>query len=241
MKEQVLNITGLDCVDCAKGLEGSIASLPGVEKAELSFFDGTLAVSGTAAEADIRKMVERMGYGVAADGPQKAAPAQEPNAVLGFWRYLLQSMETRFALIAGGVVLISLLLNGLGLPGWVSISLQIAALMLAGWPIARNGVLNMWINHTFNINFLMTLAGIGAVVIGEYAEAASLILLFDLAEALEGFTNERARGALSNMKELSPTHAIKLHGDHEHLVPVEELAIGDRFWCVPGTASPRTV
>jgi Cd2+/Zn2+-exporting ATPase len=238
MKEQVLNITGLDCVDCAKGLEGSIASLPGVESAELSFFDGTLAVSGTASEADIRKMVERMGYGVAADEPQKAAPAQEPNAVLGFWRYLLQSRETRFALIAGGVVLLSLLLRWLGLPEGVSIALQIAALMLAGWPIARNGVLNLWINHTFNINFLMTLAGIGAVVIGEYAEAASLILLFDLAEALEGFTNERARGALSNMKELSPTHAIKLHGDHEHLVPVEELAIGDRILVRAGDRIP---
>ncbi len=37
MTELNLKITGLDCVDCAKGLEGSVASLPGVEKAELSF------------------------------------------------------------------------------------------------------------------------------------------------------------------------------------------------------------
>lgn len=238
MTDLRLKITGLDCVDCAKGLEGSIASLPGVEKAELNFFDGTLTVSGSASEEEVRKMVARLGYGVAEDQPQANPPAQEPNAVLGFWRYLLQSKETRFALIAGGVVLFSLLLAWLGLPGWVSVTLQIAALMLAGWPIARNGVVNLWINHTFNINFLMTLAGIGAVVIGEYAEAASLILLFDLAEALEGFTNERARGTLSNLKELSPTHAIKLHEDHEHLVPVEELVIGDRILVRAGDRIP---
>ena len=238
MTDLKLQITGLDCVDCAKGLEGSIASLPGVDKAELSFFDGTLTVSGTAPEDDIRKMVTRLGYGVAADEPEANPPAAEPNAVVGFWRYLLQSLETRLALIAGGVVLLSLAAGGLGLPSWVAIALQIGALMLAGWPIARNGVVNLWINHTFNINFLMTLAGIGAVVIGEYAEAASLILLFDLAEALEGFTNERARGALTDLRDLSPTHAIKLHGDHEHLVRVEELAIGDRILVRAGDRLP---
>ena len=238
MTDLKLQITGLDCVDCAKGLEGSIASLPGVDKAELSFFDGTLTVSGTAPEDDIRKMVTRLGYGVAADEPETNPPAAEPNAVVGFWRYLLQSLETRLALIAGGVVLLSLAAGGLGLPSWVAIALQIGALMLAGWPIARNGVVNLWINHTFNINFLMTLAGIGAVVIGEYAEAASLILLFDLAEALEGFTNERARGALTDLRDLSPTHAIKLHGDHEHLVRVEELAIGDQILVRAGDRLP---
>ena len=61
MTDLKLQITGLDCVDCAKGLEGSIASLPGVDKAELSFFDGTLTVSGTAPEDDIRKMVTPVG------------------------------------------------------------------------------------------------------------------------------------------------------------------------------------
>ena len=55
--------------------------------------------------------------------------------MVGFWRYLLQSLETRLALIAGGVVLLSLAAGGLGLPSWVAIALQIGALMLAGWPI----------------------------------------------------------------------------------------------------------
>jgi Cd2+/Zn2+-exporting ATPase len=238
MAEKVLKITGLDCVDCAKGLEGSIKSLPGVASARLTFYDGTLTVEGDAAEEDLRKMVKRLGYGVDDGESRDQAPAEEPNAIIGFWRYLLQSRETQFALIAGGVVLISLAAAWLGLPDWVTIALQIAALGLAGWPIARNGLVTLWVNHTFNINFLMTLAGIGAVVIGEYAEAASMILLFDLAEALEGFTNERARSTLSNLKELSPTHAIRLHEDHEHLAPVEELAVGDRILVRSGERIP---
>ncbi len=238
MTEKILKITGLDCVDCAKGLEGSVAAMPGITSAKLSFYDGMLAVQGEVEEEDLRKMINRLGYGVDDGESRTRPPAEQPNAIAGFWHYLLQSVETQFALIAGGVVLLSLVGSWLGLPEWVAIALQIGALGLAGWPIARNGLVTLWVNHTFNINFLMTLAGIGAVVIGEYAEAASMVLLFDLAEALEGFTNERARSTLSNLKDLSPTHAIRLHEDHEHLVPVEEIAIGDRILVRSGDRIP---
>jgi Zn2+/Cd2+-exporting ATPase len=238
MVERTLRITGLDCVDCAKGLESSVASLPSVEEAELRFFDGTLTVRGDVDERELRKMIVKLGYGVQDRGSQQTTPANAPNALLGFWRYLLHRLEKQFALIGGGVILLSLILSWIGSPDWISTSLQIAALGLAGWPIARNGVVNLWVNHTLNINFLMTLAGIGAVIIGEYIEAASLIVLFDLAEALEGFTNARARGALSQLTELVPTHAIRLTSGHEKLVPVEKLSICDRILVRPGDRIP---
>ncbi len=238
MVEKTLKITGLDCMDCAKGLESSVASLPSVENASLQFFDGTLTVHGDVDERQLRKMIVKLGYGVQDRESQETPPADEPNALLGFWRYLLQRMETQLALIGGGIILLSLILSWIGVPGWASMALQIVALMLAAWPIARNGVVNLWVNHTFNINFLMTLAGIGAVVIGEYVEAASLIVLFDLAEALEGFTNARARGAISQLTALAPTHAIRLTTGDEEFVPVEKLSIGDRILVRPGDRIP---
>jgi Cd2+/Zn2+-exporting ATPase len=238
MAEYQLKITGLDCVDCAKGLEASIAYLEGVDSARLSFFDATLTVQGKVREDRLRDMIAKLGYGVDDDGTDGQDAVTETNALVGFWRYLLQSTETRLALIAGGVVLLSLAAGWLGLPAWVAIGLQVGALVLAGWPIARSGVVNLWANHTFNINFLMTLAGIGAVVIGEYAEAASMILLFDLAEALEGFTNERARGTLSQLAKLRPSHAILLGKDEERLVPVEHLSLGDKILVRAGDRIP---
>ncbi len=238
MVEKILRITGLDCVDCAKGLESSVASMPSVENASLQFFDGTLTVHGDVDERQLRKMIVKLGYGVQDRESQQNAPANEPNALLGFWRYLFQRLETQLALIGGGIILLSLILSWIGVPDWASTALQIIALVLAGWPIARNGVINLWVNHTFNINFLMTLAGIGAVVIGEYVEAASLIVLFDLAEALEGFTNARARGAISQLTALAPTHAIKLTSEREELVTVEKLSISDRILVRPGDRIP---
>ncbi len=181
MTQIQLKITGLDCMDCAHDLESSVAKQPRVEDAELRFFDGTLTVHGDVDEQDLRKLISKMGYGVEDEDSQTLAPAAEPNALVGFWRYLLQQLETQLALIAAGVIFISFVTQWLGAPGWVAIALQIAALIMAGYPIARSGVVNLWVNRTFNINFLMTVAGLGAVVIGEYAEAALLIMLFDIA------------------------------------------------------------
>jgi Cd2+/Zn2+-exporting ATPase len=183
-------------------------------------------------------MIIKLGYGVEDGDSQQSAPADDPNAFIGFWRYLLQRVETQLALIGGGILLLSLILTWFGSPDWVSTSLQIAALAAAGLPIARNGLVNLWVNHTFNINFLMTMAGIGAVIIGEYVEAASLIVLFDLAEALEGFTNVRTRSAISRLTDLVPTHAIRLISEDEAFVPVEDLSIGDRILVRPGERIP---
>ena len=236
-----LQITGLDCMDCAKELETAVAALPGVEGVDVRFFEGTLKVRGDINTAELYKLINKLGYHEAPH--QDAAngsvnPAAEPIAVVGFWRYLIQQVETRLALIAAVVILASFIVSWLGISRSVVITMQIGALILAGWPIARSGFVNLWINRTFNINFLMTVAGLGALAIGEYAEAATLILLFDLAEALEGFTNERARGAISQLKALSPTHAIKLEGSIEHQVPVEDLVIGDIILVSPGERIP---
>jgi Cd2+/Zn2+-exporting ATPase len=238
MTETKLKITGLDCIDCARGLEASVAAAPGVEAVELHFFDGSLTVRGAVDEGQLRKLVTQLGYGVDDGKSASLPPAAEANALGGFWRYMLQQIEAKLALIAGAIILLSLALNWLGAPRWTAIALQIGALILAGWPIARSGLVNLWVNRSFNINFLMTVAGIGAVAIGEYAEAASMILLFSIAEALEGFTNERARGAIAQLKELTPTHALKLADGKELLVPVERLSPGDTILVSPGERIP---
>ncbi len=238
MQEHQLKITGLDCVDCARGLEASVAAVPGVETAKLQFFDGTLRVRGAVAEDELRKLIDKLGYGVEDETGSTYSPAQEPNALLGFWRFLWGRLESRMALLAGGLILASFFLSLLNLPDWAPIALQLGALAVGLWPVARSAAVTLWVNRTFNINFLMTVAGIGAVIIGEYAEAASMIFLFALAEALEGFTTERARSALASLTDLTPTHAVKLSDGHETIQPVEEISVGDRILVRPGERIP---
>ncbi len=77
--------------------------------------------------------------------------------------------------------------------------------------MARSGINNLRINHDFSINLLMTIAAVGALLIGETLEAATVVFLFAVGEALEGFTTDRARQSIRSLMTLVPATAIKLH------------------------------
>ncbi len=238
MVEIKIYLIGLDCMDCAKDLESAVQVLPDVADAAINFFEGSLSVTGGVEMDRLKQTIVKLGYEVSENHPMKEKVVSEPNVLIGFWQYLFKRLETRLALIGAGLVLIGLMLSLVGVQPWIIISLQMAALGLAGWPIARSGLVNLWVNKTFNIDFLMALAAIGAVVIGEYTEAVALILLFDLAEAMEAFTNDRARKVLSGLTELTPSHAVKIEDGRESIVHVDSLEVDDRVIIRPGERIP---
>ena len=228
-------IDGMDCADCAVQLEKGVARLPGVQAARVDFASASLQVEGAPQPEALRRRVEDLGYRIREVDPARPAPAASRQ---NFAAYLLGRSETRLALLAGGLILLSVGLGALGLDARISAGLQIAALLLAGYPIARDAVRSLVINRNFNINFLMSLAAVGAVVIGETSEAAVLIFLFTISEALEGYTTERSRRALTGLAELAPREALRLRDGREEWVPVGQLALGDRLLIRPGERVP---
>ncbi|MCZ7543678.1 MAG: hypothetical protein M5R40_09140 [Anaerolineae bacterium] len=86
----------------------------------------------------------------------------------------------------------------------------LAALAVAGSPIVRSGLRALLFNRDININLLMSIAAVGAVLIGEMAEAATVIFLFAIGEALEGYTADRARDSLRSLVSLAPDRATAL-------------------------------
>ncbi len=228
MKQYHYLVEGMDCADCALKVEKGVRSLPGVEKASLSFATRQLVVEGSLPEQALRRRVEALGYRLVEPAPQHAAGKRQPF-LLGLAHYLLATPRNRLALAGGALLLISFALSWVGIIGWPLSSLQILALGLAGAPIARRAVSNLIINRDFSMDFLMTTAAVGAVIIGEIPEAASLIFLFAIAEALEGFTADRARRSIDDLAELIPDTAIRVNGGTEEQVLVASLQIGDHI------------
>lgn len=237
MAEQRYRIEGMDCADCALKIEKGVRQLEGVERVELNFSTALLTIDGQVSKQAVQKRVEQLGYRLLEDAPAAASGKME-GFLPGLFRYLLTSRETRLALLGGGLIGVSFLLAAFGWQGWLVTVLQLAALVLAGYPVARSAVMNLWINRDFNMNFLMTVAAIGAVVIGEYPEAASLIFLFAIAEALEGYSAERARRSIRHLTELAPQTALRLTEGGEERIPVENLRIGDRVIIPAGERIP---
>ena len=155
------------------------------------------------------------------------APVSTGLSFAGFWE-TLSTDETLRATLPGLLLLFgSLFLPRLGVSGAWRVVLQLAALLLAGFPIFLSGLRSLFLDRRLTINFLLTLAVIGAVLINETPEAFIILILFHLSEAMEAYTNDHARAVLTEFADLAPKSAVRLNPSGEEEVPIEALAVGD--------------
>jgi Cd2+/Zn2+-exporting ATPase len=229
-------VQGMDCLDCARTIEKGVAQLPGVQSAQVDFATATLTLEGTVSGDALRQRVQVLGYQLAEPNAPRPAPAANP--VIGFFRHMLGSAASRFALAGAALFLGGAITWLLGLYT-LSTALFTAATLIALLPIARSAAANLVINRSFNINFLMTIAAVGALILGEPAEGAAVVVLFAIGEALEGFTTDRARQSIRALMDVAPAEAVRLLADGRiETVPVASLAVGDRVLARPGERIP---
>jgi len=263
MTERSYQITGMDCADCARGLEKGVGKLDGIESCQINFTTETLRVNGDVAPENIISRVKEMGYNVAdPSDSQTNQPTNNPPP--SFLRYMWWRRDTRMALLALLLILPGLifdeLLPGLGVESIIIDIMSISAMLIAGTPIFKSAWSTIRINHEININVLMSIAAIGAVLIGAYTEAAMVMVLFVIAEAIEGYTADRARQNIRGLMELAPNEATVLRycidclghlgqdgyeggpcpfcGVEEQRIPVSELQIGETIIVKPGERVP---
>ena len=235
---QTFRVTGMDCASCAQTVENGVAKLDGVDTCQLNFTTETLSVAGTAVSQQIIRRVQELGFDVASatEPPQSAE-------IPTFWQFMRQRSDTALVLVAILLILPGLLFNEL-LPmlGWEHPILHIssvAALLLAGLPVARSGWRSFRINRELTINALMTIAAVGAVFIGAYTEAGLVMVLFAVGEALEGYTAVRARSSIRSLMTVAPQTATVLRPNSEpERVLVEELKVGETVLVKPGERIP---
>lgn len=89
-------------------------------------------------------------------------------------------------------------------------------------------------NRKLNINALMSVAVTGAVLIGEFPEAAMVMVLFNLSEMLEARALDRARNAIENLMSLAPNEAMVKEDDKFIIKKVEDVALGSIVRVIPG-------
>lgn len=123
-------------------------------------------------------------------------------------------------------------------PEWLVLALSTLALALSGLTTYKKG----WIavrHLDFNINALMSIAVTGAMLIGEWPEAAMVMVLFTLAEVIESKSLEHARNAIRELMALAPDTATVKDADNQWRTgPVEEVVIGQIVRVRPGEKIP---
>ncbi len=107
-----------------------------------------------------------------------------------------------------------------------------------GYFFAREAFEDLIKEREIGIELLMTVAALTAAALGELGEAGTLVFLYSISEALEGYTGQRARSAIRLLMDLSPKRALVKRDGKEILIPVESLKVGDIFIVKPGESIP---
>ncbi|MBL9107476.1 MAG: heavy metal translocating P-type ATPase [Myxococcales bacterium] len=144
--------------------------------------------------------------------------------------------ELVFSVLCGVLTGAGWLLEGVTPPA-VSMVLYALAYLFGGYFTVREAYEAIRAGR-FEIDFLMLVAAGGAAALGEFAEGALLLFLFSFGHGLEGYAMSRARKAIAGLTELVPATAVKLTAGGEAVVPVANLAIGDRLLIKPNTRIP---
>lgn len=258
---QTYRIGNMDCANCARELEDGVARLDGIQSVRVDFNTSTMTLKGDVGYDVLRARVEALGKVIEGESADisDALTARMSIPTPHFGAYLLQRHETRLALLGGALIVLAIVLSLLILGHVVGFgahshdgtarpmetqhllieALYVVAMTIVLQPIARSGWNALRINRTFNINLLMTIAAIGAILIGEYLEAATVIFLFAIAEAIESYTTDKARDSLRQLMALKPAVAdvVDAEGNITTL-PVAEVVIGAQVRVMAGERIP---
>ena len=217
-------LENLTCASCAMKFENNIKNLSTVEDVNLNFGASKLTVIGNATVEDL----EAAG---AFDGI-KVFQANERRVELftPFYkrRENIVTMLSLIFLIAGAVL--SFRYAETYPPAIVLFAVSI---VIGGAEIFRTGFKNL-VRFDFDMKTLMTIAIIGAVIIGEWREGAVIVFLFAVSEALEAYSMNKARQSIRLLMDIAPPSALVKRGSELLELPTEDIVKGDILIVKPG-------
>ena len=222
----VFRIEGMDCADCAAKLEKKVTALPGVRSATVNFGAGKLTVEHALADTDIIKAVHQAGYQAVQDGLTARPGAQQSKQ---WWR----KPRTLATIISGVFLAAAILMDWAGISESIVIPVYLSAMVIGGYHVAKSGLYGLR-SLTMDTNFLMTIAAVGAVAIGEWSEGATVVFLFSLGNTLQAYTLDKTRESIRALMELAPREALVRRDGKEVRLPVEEIVVGDVIIVKPG-------
>ena len=235
------HVADMDCASCVQKIQDHLLKLNGVLSTEGSPIARTLTVGldlNLTSRDQVREEVGRLGY-VA----RRMDEHDDPPSASKIWT----GKQARIAYASLGVFGLALLSKAIGLTPPVLVVpfrtlylpdlLLLTSALVGGWNFFPKGLRAARV-LALDMNFLMTIAILGALGIGEFTEAAAIAFLFAFAELLESYSVDRARASVEALMDLAPDSARVVRGEHEVTIPAVEVVTGDMVLLRPGERVP---
>ena len=232
--KSIFYVQAMDCPDELNAIERKLRPMPGVIDLRANFIDHTLTVlhEDTLPTAGVHRAIKQAGFDAILK--EDVTETGDNGNSSRWWPRNGQGVLT---LVSGALLAVAAVLNLAHLSLAAINAVLLLAMVTGGFRLVRKGI-RAAVKRNPDMNFLMTLAVIGAVVVNQLFEGASVVFLFSLAQWLESRTIGRARDAIRKLLDLSPKEAVVLRGGIEERIGVEEVAAGEVLVILPGEKIP---
>lgn len=144
----------------------------------------------------------------------------------------------RTLLLRAGLAILLLVLSGAAQAAWLGTVCCVLAYLIAGYDVLLTAVRNIRRGDVFDENFLMAVASLGAMAVGESAEGVMVMLLYQLGEFLQDKAVDKSRENIAGLMDVRPDYANLLRGDEAVRVSPDQVAAGDFILVRPGEKIP---
>ena len=225
--EAVFRVEGMDCNEEVVILERRLKPLVGLEALAADLIGQRLHVKYDAAKLTTSAMVDAVGETGMRMWLEHEEPMVGGTALDSRWKLML---------MCGGFLLVAALFQA---AGWARVSMAFyVAGTTVGLAFPARRALTAARSRILDINVLMVIAVIGALALGDWPEAASVVFLFAVAQWLEVRTMEGARQAIRALIDLAPREALVRRNGREERIPVDAIVPGDEIVVRPGEKVP---
>lgn len=240
-------VQGLSCANCARELQDELQKMEHGHDAALMYNSGRLLISPKADLSRVESILKGDGASLVKNGREQEkghahgghnhshddghehshdhAKGQDHGHDHGHSHGEGERL-VKWMLSLSAVIFAASLVLGSILPENALIVMYLTSMVLSGYSTFLRGLRNLF-RLKFTMDTLMTVAMVGAVLIGEWKEATLVALLFGLNELLEGYGMSRARKSMEALLDAAPKQATLIREGKEVTVPIRQLQVSD--------------
>lgn len=217
-------VEGLSCTNCAAKFEKKVKSIEGVTDAKVNFGAGKIKVEGTSSIQEIKSAGAFENLIIQDEDNQESEGVQKDSFLKRNWTLVISVILIAIAFYFRATA---------GENDIITKSLFISAIVIGGFSLFTEGIKDL-LKLNFSMEVLMTVAIIGASIIGEWAEGSIVVILFAVSEALERFSMDKARQSIRSLMDIAPKEALIRRNNEEKMINVSDIQIGDIMIIKPG-------
>ncbi len=243
MRDIELELLGLDCAGCSNKIEKLTNEMEEIETASLNFVTKKLKIK-ISTSIDEEKTIDKIsnlvnklepGVKVVNNSKERLVELQDHSHGHSHHHGDIHKKDLFKIILAGLLFLIPYILK---LEGTPRLAVFLLSYLIVGSEIIIIAMKNVAAGIPFDENFLMTIATIGAFIIGEYPEGVAVMLFYQVGELFQGLAVNNSRKSIEALMDIRPDYANLIRDGKEEVVSPTEVHIGDYIIVKAGEKVP---